>query len=229
MQSSADAHQTTKPPGDRYVPAAGRRGLTGSYDAAMALTMREEHWRPQLRDRVLSLVAPDGHVVDVGAGTGTLAIAMAGARPDVAVTAIDGDAEVLARAQVKTGAGSVRWRLGLADDLKLATACADAVVMSLVLHHLGPDAKRRALIEAVRVLRPGGRLYIVDWGQPATALLRVSFFVLQLLDGFDGTRDHAAGRLPEFIRGAGFADIQRRGRLRTVWGTVELLESRLLA
>jgi len=123
----------------------------------------------------------------------------------------------------------VRWRLGLADDLKLAAACTDAVVMSLVLHHLGPDAKRRALAEAVRVLRPDGRLYIVDWGRPATPLLRASFLVLQLLDGFDGTRDHAAGRLPEFVHDAGFTDTRRRGRLRTVWELLELLESRLLA
>jgi len=211
------------------VPAAGRQGLTGLYDALIALTMREAHWRPRLRDRVLSSVPPAGHVVDVGAGTGTLAIAMADGRPDVAVTAIDGDPEILARAQVKTGAGPVRWRHGLADDLGLPADSADAVVMSLLLHHLGSDAKRRALGEALRVLRPGGRLHVADWGRPATPLLRASFFLLQLIDGFDGTRDHAAGLLPEFLHDAGFRQTRRYGRLRTAWGTLELLETRLLA
>ena len=75
------------------------------------------------------------------------------------------------------------------------------------------------------MLRPGGRLHIADWGRPATPLLRASFFVLQILDGFDGTRDHAAGRIPELVRATGFADVRVYGRLRTVWGTLELLEA----
>jgi len=90
--------------GERYVPAAGRVGSTRLYDASIALTMREERWRPLLRERALSSVPAHGHVVDVGAGTGTLAIALAAARPDVTVTAVDGDAEILALAQAKPGA-----------------------------------------------------------------------------------------------------------------------------
>ncbi|MDQ3677997.1 MAG: class I SAM-dependent methyltransferase [Actinomycetota bacterium] len=168
-----------------------------------------------------SLTAPH-----VGAGTGTLAISLAATRPDVAVTAVDGDADILALAQTKPGSESVRWRRGLADDLPLATAAADVVVMSLVLHHLSSDAKRRALTEVARVLRPGGRLHIADWGRPATALLRASFFVLQVIDGFEGTRDHAAGRVPELIHAAGFCDVQRYRRLRTAWGPLDLLEAR---
>jgi ubiquinone/menaquinone biosynthesis C-methylase UbiE len=185
--------------------------------------MREEHWRPLLRARVLGGVPPGGHVVDVGAGTGTLAIAIALARPDVTVTAVDGDPEILALAQAKPGAEGVRWRGGLADDLPVGAATADAVVSSLVLHHLDLSTKQRALTQMRRVLRPGGRLHIADWGRPATPLLRASFFVLQVLDGFDGTRDHAAGRIPALVRAAGFADVHVHRRLRTAWGTLELI------
>jgi SAM-dependent methyltransferase len=96
-------------------------------------------------------------------------------------------------------------------------------VLSLVLHHLGPDAKRRALADVARVLRPGGRVVVADWGKPATPLLRAAFFALQLLDGFDGTRDHAAGRLAAFVADAGFVDVRRVGRARTAWGTLELI------
>jgi ubiquinone/menaquinone biosynthesis C-methylase UbiE len=121
----------------------------------MAITMREDRWRPLLRDRALSSVPAAGAVLDVGAGTGTLALSLAAARPDVAVTAIDGDEAILALAEAKAGAETVRWQRGLADDLPIGSAEADAVVMSLMLHHLGTDAKRRALREAARVLRPG--------------------------------------------------------------------------
>lgn len=210
----------------RYVPAAGRVGSTRMYDRSIAVTMREEHWRPLLRDRVLSVVPPEGHVVDVGAGTGTLAIAMALARPDVTVTAVDGDPEILTLAQAKPGAERVRWQGGLADALPLEDATADAVVSSLVLHHFDWRTKGRALTEMARVLRPAGRLHIADWGRPATPLLRASFFVLQVLDGFDGTRDHAAGRIPGLVRTSGFANVHVHRRLRTAWGTLELLQAR---
>ena len=196
------------------------------YDKSIALTMREERWRPLLCSRALSGVPADGHVVDVGSGTGTLAISLSDARPDVTITAVDGDEEILALARAKRGADRVRWRSGLADDLPLETASVDSVVTSLVMHHLDWSAKQRALKEIVRVLRPAGRLHIADWGHPATPLLRASFFVLQILDGFDGTRDHAAGRVPELVRACGFCDVHVYRRLRTAWGTLELLESR---
>lgn len=210
----------------RYVPAAGRAAFTRFYDTTLALTMREQRWRPVVRDRALAAVPAGGRVVDVGAGTGTLAIALAAARPDVEVVGIDGDPEVLAVARSKQGAEAVRWQVGLAGELALPDASADAVVLSLVLHHLAPDAKRRALADVARLLRPGGRLHIADWGRPAGPLTRAAFFGLQLIDGFEGTRDHAAGRLPDFVRGAGLGDVQCYARLRTAWGTLELIAAR---
>lgn len=107
----------------------------------------------------------------------------------------------------------------------MAGASADRVVMSLLLHHLGPDAKRAALSEARRVLRPGGRLHIADWGRPADRVMRAAFFALQLIDGFAGTRDHAAGRLPRVVVEAGFSDVQCHRHLRTTWGSLELLRA----
>lgn len=213
---------------DRYVPAAGRMALTRLYDPAMALTMREGVWRPILRDYVLEVLPAGGTVVDVGTGTGTFAIALAAANPKAEVIAIDGDAGVLRLAQEKPGANRVSWREGLANELPLGDESTDAVVMSLLLHHLEPDAKRAALAEAQRVLRPGGELLVADWGKPKCALIRAGFLLLQLLDGFPSTRDHAAGRLPTFIEAAGFDEVTTRRRLRTPWGALELTSARRL-
>ena len=210
----------------RYVPAAGRAWLTGLYDPVMALTMRERRWRPALLEAVSSTVPRGGTVVDVGAGTGSFAIALAAARPDASVLAVDGDADVLERARSKPGADGVEWRTGLAGELPLAAGQADVIVMSLLLHHLEPDAKRAALTDARAILRPGGWLHVADWGRARGALPRTGFAALRLLDGRAGTADHAAGRLAAVIANAGFEDPSLGLRLSTAWGTLELLAAR---
>jgi ubiquinone/menaquinone biosynthesis C-methylase UbiE len=210
----------------RYVPAAGRALLTGLYDPVMALTMREGRWRPALLDEVAAKLPQGGTVVDVGAGTGSFAITLSAARPDSSVLAVDGDPDVLDRARRKHGADAVEWRAGLAGQLPLEAEEADAVVMSLLLHHLVPEAKQTALTDAYRALRPAGWLHVADWGRPLGAFPRAGFMALRVLDGLDGTRDHAAGRLPSVIAAAGFDDPSVWMRLSTAWGTLELLSGR---
>jgi ubiquinone/menaquinone biosynthesis C-methylase UbiE len=210
---------------DRYVTATGLRGLTRFYDAIVAATMREQLFRGRLARQVLADLPTEARIADVGAGTGTFAIGLAAAAPAATVVAIDGDPEVLALARAKDGAAAVEWEQGLAGELPLAGGSCDRVTMSLLLHHLDADGKRAALAEAHRVLRPGGSLHIADWGKPQDPLMRAGLFTLAIFDGFDGIRDHAAGRLPLFIEDAGFADVRRHDRLRTAWGSLELLDA----
>lgn len=70
-------------------------------------------------------------------------------------------------------------------------------------------------MDARRVLRADGRLHIADWGRPQEPVMRGAFGVLQLMDGIEGTRDHAAGRLSAFVTAAGFPKVERHGWLRT--------------
>jgi ubiquinone/menaquinone biosynthesis C-methylase UbiE len=208
---------------ERYVPAAGRRAFTRLYDPVVALTMREATFRDRLRAQVLDGLAPAGEVVDVGCGTGTLTIALAagGAR----VTGIDGAPEVLALAKAKPGADAVRWRDGSATALPVAGESADRVVMSLMLHHLGSEARRAALAEARRVLRPSGRLHVADWGPPRGPGSRAGAWLLSRIDEAESLREHLAGSLPGLIAAAGFGDVALRARMRTVWGTLELISA----
>lgn len=210
---------------DRYVPAAGRAAFTRLYDPVVALTMREQTFRPRLLAAVSDALPRGGRVLDVGCGTGTFALALAGARPDAEVVGVDGDPEALAIARAKPGAARVAWHEGLADAVPAQDAGADAVVLSLVLHHLTRAAKADALAEARRVLEPGGLLHVADWGRPHDPPMRAAFLVLQLVDGFATTRDHVSGALPGLIAAAGFTTPPPHTRLRTVWGSLDVTAS----
>jgi ubiquinone/menaquinone biosynthesis C-methylase UbiE len=102
---------------------------------------------------------PDWVVGDLGCGTGQLTAALA---PFVArVVAVDGSAAMLQAAKKRLhGFENVELRRGELEALPIDDARLDAATLALVLHHLPePD---QALREVSRVLKPGGRLLIVD-------------------------------------------------------------------
>lgn len=208
---------------DRYVPAAGRRSLTALYDPVMALTMRERSFRRTLTQRALAH-AGSGVILDLGCGTGTFAVGLARAAPHARMIGLDGDPDALRRAAAKAREARVEIELieASATAIPLPDQSVDCVVCSLLLHHLSPQDKPRALADARRVLRSDGLLLIADWGRGHDPLMRALFLAVRLLDGFQNTRLHAAGELPALIAGSGFA-LDRIDRLRTAWGTLELL------
>jgi ubiquinone/menaquinone biosynthesis C-methylase UbiE len=211
---------------DRYVPAAGRAGFTPLYDAVNAVAMRQGRWRPRLVERAVRSGAPQ-RILDLGCGTGEMALAIGRACGEVKLIGVDGDPEVLNLAGVKARAQGIELELheALADHIPLADGDIDCVVSTLLFHHLGPAAKRTALAEARRVLRPGGRLLVCDVGRASDPLMRAAFFAVQLLDGFANTRENVRGELPEIISQAGFAPVTVLGRYRTGAGTLDLIEA----
>jgi len=207
-----------------YVPAAGFRAFTRLYDPVMALTMREEVWRPLVMDRLAGWVGLGSTVMDVGAGTGTLTLQIAERVPCANLIAVDGDPDALEIGRGKDVESAVKWVEGRAETLPAEDDSVDALVISLVLHHLKPATKAEALAEANRVLKPNGRLAVADWGRPGL-VAAPGFLVLRCLDGFPNTADHAQGRLPGLIKQTGFRDVQQFGRFNTAWGTIELIEA----
>jgi ubiquinone/menaquinone biosynthesis C-methylase UbiE len=206
-----------------FVPAAGRYGPTSLYDPMVALTMRERTFRSRLVAQVAA--GEPSAVLEIGCGTGSMAMRLARALPAASITGLDPDPEALTRACAKDTASQVDWRQGSAVQLPLPEHSVDRVVASLVLHHLTDMEKQQALADVRRVLRPNGRLHIADWGAPQDPLMSAAFFVLRALDGFERTRAHVRGELPVLIAHAGFSEVHRHDRLRTGWGTLELLSA----
>jgi ubiquinone/menaquinone biosynthesis C-methylase UbiE len=122
----------------------------------------------EFRDKVLDFarLSPGERVLDVGCGTGTLAIAAKRrVGPAGDVQGVDASPEMLARAErkaKKTGA-EVSFRNALAEALPFPDAQFDAVLSSVMLHHLPRKARLQCAKEIRRVLKPGGRALAVDF------------------------------------------------------------------
>lgn len=205
-----------------YLPALRFDVLTPIYDPLVAFTTRERRFKSELLR--LAGLHQGQRVLDVGCGTGTLAILAAHDRPSIDIVGIDGDPTVLARARRKAAEAGVRvaFEQAYSTDLPFADHSFDRVLSSLFFHHLPADQKHRTFAEIARVLSPGGRLHVADWGKPTSAAMRMLALPLQLLDGVEYTADNIAGRLPEFMRSAGLANVAIDATFPTAFGTMAL-------
>jgi ubiquinone/menaquinone biosynthesis C-methylase UbiE len=124
------------------------------------------------REQVVRLarLQPGESVLDVGCGTGTLAIAAKRfVGPTGTVYGIDASPEMIARAGKKASKAGVEvvFKHAVAEALPFPDVHIDAVLSTVMLHHLPRKARQQCAGEIRRVLKPGGRVLAVDFGGPA--------------------------------------------------------------
>jgi demethylmenaquinone methyltransferase/2-methoxy-6-polyprenyl-1,4-benzoquinol methylase len=171
---------------------------------------------------VAALVEPGDSVLDLGCGTGALAVLLAG--KGALVTGLDISASMLGQAARRVSEGGLGEFIELREsgvvdlDSAFPDAAFDTAVSVLVFSELAEEERAYALTECMRILRPGGRLLIADevmpgsaLGRAATWLFRLPFAILAYVLTQNTTR-RVAG-LEQCIAQAGFRIVETRDYL----------------
>jgi len=176
---------------------------------------------------LVELAPRDGEtIVDLGSGTGTFAVMVMQAAPALRLVAVDPDPVVreIAEAKARRANALIEFVTAMGDASidGLEPGSVDKVVNSLVLHQCPITAKKEILANAFRLLKPGGRLLISDFGAQRTWLMRLLFNLVRIADGYEDTRANKDGRIPQFITEAGFERVQELRITPTLTGSISL-------
>jgi ubiquinone/menaquinone biosynthesis C-methylase UbiE len=148
-----------------YLPAAGRDVFLPIYDPFTKLFGFD-----RARRMLLDQAGLQSHhrVLDVGCGTGTLAVLIKRLYPTIDVVGLDPDPKALARAQRKArrANASIRFDRGFSDAVGYPDGSFHRVFSSMMFHHVEKQDKDPTLREIRRVLAADGRLELVDFAGP---------------------------------------------------------------
>lgn len=211
----------------KFIPALRYDKLTPLYDKVISWTMPERKFRSKL----IKYLNPqqDEKILEFGFGSGQNIINALQFEDKAQYTGLDIDPKIKTIARKKLQQLNllkfVRLDLYNGNGFPYPDNSFDKIFSCLVFHQLTTADKKSALAEILRVLRPNGTLLICDWGKPLNILSSLGFYLVQLLDGFKSTMDNRKGKIPEYLKIAGFKKVQQFDMVNTKLGTLRYTNS----
>lgn len=200
-----------------YLPAAGKDWLLPFYDPFTKLLGVEASHRRLINQATIS---PGHRVLEIGCGTGNLAILIKRLNPAAQVVGIDPDSKALGRARRKAQrrGTAIQFDQGFSEELPYPDASFDRVFSAFMLHHVRPDAKPVTLREAFRALKPGGSLHLADFDEGERLSGGLHGFLAAIFHSRHGSSSHHT--VLALMRHAGFVDSQEVADQTVVLGRI---------
>lgn len=193
-------------PAYEHIPPATYGFLTKFYDFGCEVLGLGKSFKRKILD---SVEITDGSIIlDVGCGTGVFLEVAKRKFPNSRVIGIDPDEEALAIARARLNRQHLIAELihGYAEALSLSDKSIDICFSTLAFHHIPDGLKQKAIEEIRRVLKPGGKVVIADFGPSSNPFLK-------LILGFEKhVKGNFQGLVIESLRRCGFRNIFSAGR-----------------
>jgi ubiquinone/menaquinone biosynthesis C-methylase UbiE len=201
-----------------YIPALGKRWLLPLYDPFLWLLGADKAKQPLIEQAELKGRL---RVLDIGCGTGSMAILIKRTHPEAEVVGIDPDPSALSVCKRKANrAGlSIEFDRGFADHMPYADASFDRVFSSFMFHHLARDEKTATLGEIRRVLKPGGSLHLLDFVREHSVHSGTKGHS-QLIHRYGPVAKRVEGRMTSLMGEAGLVDATELKRAKNFFGPI---------
>jgi len=206
----------------RYVPEPSFDMLVPFYPPLAAWLLKDEETRTRLIEQ--AQIGAGHQVLEIGCGSGELAMMIKLREPNAHVYALDPNPEKLARVMGKSQEAGhpIRVYRGVSQRLPFPTEAIDRVMASLMLHRLTRAEKLATFREAYRVLYFEGSVHALDFAPPVTrweAALARCFLRGERL------RPHLAGEIPALMEEAGLVRARETHSVSTPIGRLALFEA----
>jgi SAM-dependent methyltransferase len=145
-----------------YLPALGKHWLLPLYDPLLWLLGADKPKRVLIEQASIN---PGLRVLDVGCGTGSLAVLIKKSHPGAEVVGLDPDPAAIAMAnrKAKRATLAIEFNRGFSDHMPYPNSSFDRVFSSFMIHHLSSGERAATLLEIRRVLKPGGSVHVLDF------------------------------------------------------------------
>jgi ubiquinone/menaquinone biosynthesis C-methylase UbiE len=196
--------ETTEPSRKAFLPAAGHDVFLPLYDPLVSFLGFNRARRELISQ---ANIKPGQHILDIGCGTGTLAVLLKRQYSGVEVVGLDPDPKALRRAKTKVRRAVVSVQLdqGFADELPYERESFDHVLSSFMFHHLAGQDREKTLQEVRRVLKRGGSFHLLDFVADHTS----HGFLHRLVHSHAELKDNTDERILQLMSGAGFGNAEK--------------------
>ena len=191
-----------------FLPAAGRDFFLPLYDPLTRLLGSNRARRDLIEQ---AHITSGQRVLDIGCGTGTLAVQLKRERVDVEIIGLDPDPKALRRAKAKATRAGVRVQFdqGFADGLPYESSSFDRVLSSLMFHHLEDETREKTLSEVRRVLKPAGSFHLLDFAGSHSHDSHLHEHLARLFHSDDRLKENSDAAILELMRSAGFTKVEK--------------------